>query len=201
MVRRTAEQAAATRRDLLAAALAVFGEGGYAAATLEQIAGRAGVTRGALYHHFAGKADLYDALLREEADQVMRPLMAGLAADGPPLERLRRFLVAYGAALERDARFRAILDILLFGGADVPERSRSLTRLGYQAWSGAFEVVLEEAHARGELRQGVSPRTAALAIVALAVGVTTTALQAPGLFSPSDSAPALFDVLLRGMAA
>jgi TetR/AcrR family transcriptional regulator, acrAB operon repressor len=68
---------------------------GYAAATLEQIAGRAGVTRGALYHHFAGKADLYDALLREQAEQVMGPLLAGLAAEGPPLERLRRFLVAY----------------------------------------------------------------------------------------------------------
>src|SRR5688572_29774165 len=133
VARRTAAQAAATRRDLLAAALAVFAEGGYAAATLAQIAGRAGVTRGALYHHFAGKADLYDALLREAADQVMRPLLADLAAAGPPLARLRRFLEAYGAALERDARFRAVVALLLFGRADVPERSLALTRLGYRA--------------------------------------------------------------------
>ena len=201
MARRTAAETATTRRDLLAAALAVFGEGGYAAATLEQIAGRAGVTRGALYHHFVGKADLYDALLREEADQFMRPLLAGLAADGPPLARLRRFLVAYGAALERDARARAVLDLLLFGGTDVPERSRALTHLGYRAWLGAFEAVLEEAHARGELRAGVSPRLAAQAVVALAAGLTTTALQAPGLLAPADAAESLVEVLLRGIAA
>jgi len=200
MARRTAEAAVATRQDLLKAALRIFSEDGYTAATLEQIARRAGVTRGALYHHFEGKADLYDALLREEADQVMRPLMAGLANDGPPFERLRRFFISYGTALEGDARFRAILAILMFGSADVPEPSRSVTRRGYQAWLDVFEAVLEEAHSRGELRTGLSPRMAASAVVALTAGMTTTALQARSLMSPSESAPLLFDVLLGGIA-
>jgi AcrR family transcriptional regulator len=84
MARRTAQQAAGTRQDLVEAALAVFGECGYQTATLEQIAGRANLTRGALDHHFAGKADLYDAVLREQADQMMRPLLARLAGGGLP---------------------------------------------------------------------------------------------------------------------
>src|SRR5918911_902531 len=155
MVRRTAQAAAATRHDLLEAALATFAECGYDAATLEGIAARASVTRGALYHHFADKADLYDAVLREQANQVLRPLLAGLAAAGPPLARLRRFLVAYCAALERDARFRAVLELLLFGGAGVPPAARDKTRGGFGSWLAAFEGLLQEADARGELRPGV----------------------------------------------
>src|SRR5919201_492405 len=112
MARRTAQAAAATRRDLLDAALAAFAESGYEATTLDAIAARANVTRGAVYHHFVDKADLYDAVLRERADQVMRPLMAQLASGGPPLQRLREFLGAYFAALQGDARFRTVLELL-----------------------------------------------------------------------------------------
>jgi AcrR family transcriptional regulator len=201
MARRTAEQAAATRQDLIEAALVVFGEHGFAAARLDQVAARAGVTRGALYHHFQNKADVYDSVLREEADRTMRPLMAELAGAGPPLERLNRFLHSYCAALERDARFRAVLDLLLFAGSDAPGRSRGLTGRGYRAWLDAFHALLEEASRRGELRAGVSPGTASRAVIALTVGVTTTTLQSPGLFSPSRAAASLYDALLRGIAA
>ena len=201
MVRRTAEQAAGTRRDLLQAALQVFGECGYAAATLGEIARRAGVTRGALYHHFTDKTDVYDAVLREEADEVMRPLMAELAGGGPPLERLRSFVMSYCDALERDANFRAVLEILLFGGAGGSQHAQTQTRRGYEAWLGAFQALFEQAHKRGELRAGVSPRAASVAVVALAAGMTTTALQSPGLLSPSQAAASLVDVLLEGIAA
>jgi hypothetical protein len=61
--------------------------------------------------------------------------------------------------------------------------------------------VLEEASQRGELRAGVSPGTASRAVIALAVGVTTTTLQSPGLFPPSRAAASLYDVLLGGIAA
>jgi AcrR family transcriptional regulator len=200
MVRRTAEQAAATRRDLLDAAVVVFGERGFAAATLDQIADRAGVTRGALYHHFEDKADVYDAVLREKADRTMRPLTAELAGDGPPLQRLDRFLRSYCSALERDATFRAVLELLLFAGNDAPGRSRELTARGYRAWLHTFHAVLMEASQRGELRAGVTPGTASRALMALTVGLTTTTLQSPGLFSPSRAAASVHDVLLRGIA-
>lgn len=66
MPRRTAAEAAETRRDLIAAARALFAEDGYEAVSAEAIARRAGVTRGALYHHFAeGKAAVFEAAYRE----------------------------------------------------------------------------------------------------------------------------------------
>ena len=64
-----------TRTALLAAARELFGGDGYAATSLDEIAARAGVTKGALYHHFRGKADLFQAVFeqvkREVSDQVV----------------------------------------------------------------------------------------------------------------------------------
>lgn len=73
MARRSPDHAAHTRSALLDAALTVFAERGFAAAQLEDIARRAHVTRGALYHHFTGKPALFQAVLGERWDTVMAP--------------------------------------------------------------------------------------------------------------------------------
>ena len=66
MARRTAEEAARTRRDLLDAATRLFVEEGFATVTADAIATAAGVTRGALYHHFPdGKPGLFDEIYRD----------------------------------------------------------------------------------------------------------------------------------------
>jgi AcrR family transcriptional regulator len=64
-----ARQVAANRRQLLAAARDVFGELGYARASLDEIADRAGFTKGAVYSHFRSKADLFVSLLEERIAQ------------------------------------------------------------------------------------------------------------------------------------
>ena len=69
-----------TRRELLDAAIACFSTEGYAATSLTDIGRRAEVTRGAVYHHFEGKAQLFEAVF----DQLERELrLAGLPADMP----------------------------------------------------------------------------------------------------------------------
>ena len=68
-------QGDATRLALLAAAREMFGESGYAATSIEDVAARAGVTKGAVYHHFGGKANLfqavYEQVMREVSDRVV----------------------------------------------------------------------------------------------------------------------------------
>ena len=68
-------QGDATRLALLSAARELFGEQGYAATSIEEVAARAGVTKGAVYHHFGGKAelfqDVYEQVMREVSDQVV----------------------------------------------------------------------------------------------------------------------------------
>jgi AcrR family transcriptional regulator len=68
---RQAERRAQTRAKLLKAAGAVFARRGYHAATLDEIAQRAGVSKGALYYNFASKEDLFLALLSDRLGEPM----------------------------------------------------------------------------------------------------------------------------------
>lgn len=66
MARRSAADAAETRRTLIDVGTRLFAEQGYAAVTAEALVAEAGVTRGALYHHFPdGKPGLFEAVYRE----------------------------------------------------------------------------------------------------------------------------------------
>jgi AcrR family transcriptional regulator len=68
-------QGDATRLALVAAARDLFGERGYTATSIEEVAAHAGVTKGAVYYHFGGKANLfqevYEEVMREVSDQVV----------------------------------------------------------------------------------------------------------------------------------
>jgi len=64
MVRKTKEEALETRRRILEAAIAVFDKRSWKDVTLEDVANAAGVTRGAVYWHFAGKECLFDAVCK-----------------------------------------------------------------------------------------------------------------------------------------
>lgn len=80
--RRTqAERTAGTRKAILQAARELFGRRGYADTGRDEIAARAGVTRGALYHHFVSKADVF-AAVTEALDQELVELVLAAAASG-----------------------------------------------------------------------------------------------------------------------
>src|SRR4051812_28795223 len=61
---------AATKAALLRAARRLFGEQGYAATSVDEIVAAAGVTKGALYHHFGDKADLFRAVYEQVKSEV-----------------------------------------------------------------------------------------------------------------------------------
>src|SRR5215210_6011031 len=84
-----------TRAGLVAAARAVFSERGFAGAGIAEIVARAGVSAPVLYHHFAGKADLYLAVAADVYDEVLGALEAAAdRSDGPFAARLDAVLVA-----------------------------------------------------------------------------------------------------------
>lgn len=201
MARRTAEEAAATREALLDAALSVFADRGYIAAALEDIAAKASVTRGALYHHFDNKAEIYGALVAERWASVMAPLWAHLEGDAPPRARLRAFLVAYFKAIEGDRRVRALLEMTMLGGERATDLADGLgqKRAALEAWAGALEPLVRGggASARGRSKEGARLRAAA--VVAYVNGVTVTWLLCPTLLSPAKDAERLADACLDGV--
>ncbi|OBF26741.1 TetR family transcriptional regulator [Mycobacterium sp. ACS1612] len=74
-VRRTqAERTEATTTALVDAARALFARDGFDATSLDAVAARAGVTKGAVYHHFEGKRQLFEAVFSREVERVATPL-------------------------------------------------------------------------------------------------------------------------------
>ncbi len=87
MVRRTKEEAAETREQVLDAAEQVFRQRGVGHASLAEVADAAGVTRGAIYHHFASKAELFEAMLARAEMPLDMAFDAAAAAGGRPARR------------------------------------------------------------------------------------------------------------------
>src|SRR3984957_9309722 len=94
---RRAEHAADTRESLLTAARAQFAAHGFDGTGTEQIVAEARVTRGALYHHFRDKADLFRAVMAQAAGDVATRLIdEQLAADAEsPLAEIREGVSAF----------------------------------------------------------------------------------------------------------
>jgi AcrR family transcriptional regulator len=83
-----AERSEATRARLVDAAVPLFAERGYGGVAMEQVVAAAGVTRGALYHHFRDKRDLFRAVYEASETEMMRRTVAALANVEDPWEEL-----------------------------------------------------------------------------------------------------------------
>ena len=141
-MRRTAEQAEATRRELLATARILFTERGYAASSVEEIVGRAKVTKGALYHHFRDKHDLFRAVFEELLSELVDEINAAALREEGAWERVLAGAHAYlDACLEP-----AIQQIVLVDAPSV---------LGWDAWR-ELDARYSFGHVRASLRAAMS---------------------------------------------
>jgi AcrR family transcriptional regulator len=113
-VKRTqAERSEATRDALIEAARTLFAERGYAAVGTEEIVRAAGVTRGALYHHFDGKRDLFEVVYERIEVELAQRIASGALSAGAtePLEAMRAGAEMFlRAATEPEAQRIVLLD-------------------------------------------------------------------------------------------
>ncbi len=104
-------QAAATRQQLIDVARQLFTERGYAGTSVEDIIERAGVARGALYHHFPGKNALFSAVYQEvQAEVAAAVVTAALTADDPAQAVYIGLSAFLDACLEPEFRQIVVLD-------------------------------------------------------------------------------------------
>lgn len=82
--RSQAQRTAATRSTLLAAARKLFSENGFADVSTQSIVEAAGVTRGALYHQFADKVELFAAVYEEVEAEIVVQIAEGIVEAAPP---------------------------------------------------------------------------------------------------------------------
>jgi AcrR family transcriptional regulator len=116
-----AEHAEATRAALVSSARALFAQRGYAAVSIEEIVRRARVTRGALYHHFEDKSDLFRAVFENVQQDLAQHL---LEAAGSQPDTARHLEIGCHAFLDACAE-PDVQRIVLLDGPAV---------LGWEAW-------------------------------------------------------------------
>lgn len=148
------ERLAATRAALLKAARTMFAEHGYEAASTEEIVRRAHVTRGALYHHFADKRALFDAVVGEVAKEIAARIEAATPMENP----LRALLAGTSAFLDAGLD-PAVRQIYLIDAPAV---------LGWHRWRE-----IDAPHGVRSLRQGVTAMLAGRPGGALSIEPTT----------------------------
>jgi AcrR family transcriptional regulator len=150
----------ATRERIVAAASAQVAEAGYASASVQAVARRAGVATGSVYRHFPSKAQLFAEVFRR-ASQRELDVVAGVTSDEsrPPSERV----AAAAEAFARRALAAPVMAYALLAEPVDPtvEAERLSFRRGYR---DAFARALDDGIARGELR-GQDSALAAAAIV------------------------------------
>lgn len=139
---RKAEQSRATRSALVATARGLFAERGYARVGTEEIVAAAGVTRGALYHQFTDKEDLFRAVYEDVERDLVERIVAVAAGAPDPLEALRVAARAFLDACEDPAVSRiALIDAPSVLGW---EQWREIgMRYGFGLIHGTLEAAME----------------------------------------------------------
>ena len=198
-MKRTAQEAEQTRQDLLAAALAVFSRKGFDATRLEDIAEAAGVTRGAVYHHFGGKNELYLSLLETASNVGSQAIEKAIQEGGTFLQIVNRILVYSLSLLEEDTRFRQVMALSLktSQASGVGERERQQAHNLVQSIAGFFQTGIGQ----GEVRPDLDPHTAARALLGYQNGLSMLWLANRDAFSIQENALSLAEIYVRGIAA
>lgn len=106
---RRQQYSAATRKALIKAAGQLFAVRGYAATSLDAIVGEAKVTKGALYHHFAGKQGIFEAVLTDLEDQAARQISKAMKGVKDPWDQARAGLMAFLEVLREPAYSRLVV--------------------------------------------------------------------------------------------
>lgn len=201
IMRRTKEEALVTRENVLTAALEIFSQFGYSAARLADIAQAAEVTRGAIYHHFGSKEELYIALVTERSAGVNQLAEEILSQGGTSIATIRRLLVGLMEYAEENKEYRALLE-LAASKVELTEGLESIredTIKGRRQLAAYFQDLLSRGIQAGDIRSDLAVGAAAWGLVSFMNGVGLIWIQDPDAFSLNEEKEALVDTFLKGI--
>jgi AcrR family transcriptional regulator len=178
---------ARTRAALAEAALEVVAQKGFAAASLDEIAARAGMTKGAVYSNFRSKGELLLAAMQRGGFS----LQTRLPPDATLRERLDEMadeLVALTVRARDEARF--LFEFQLYALGD-PDLQAEVAQMYAQSFSGGAAMFSQ----MDDVRPGLSPHHLAVAIQSMVLGLTMQSIM-----SPDEVTPAAIRAAMAGLA-
>lgn len=201
-MRRKKEDSDKTRLNLLDSALDLFLAQGYQATSLDQIAKRANVTRGAAYWHFPqGKAQLVNSLIEEKSVLLGKRVAKREASLLSPWEKFCAYLLTWCEALENDKEFRKVTQLVVFKLEDVPELQDGMKKKKAAIKQSVthLSVLLEQARVARYLRADVDCKSIALIAYSQLWGLSELWLMNTRSFSLSKSMQQFVEVLGLGL--
>ncbi len=202
MARKTKEEAQETRSHILDTAEQVFSEKGVSRTALSDIAGAAGLTRGAIYWHFKNKVDLFDAMMQRvklPMEQMTQRFCDAKLED--PLVYIKASALNVLLLLAKDEQTRRVLDIMSNKCEYVDEMEALRTRHheSCMACIGQVEIGFKNAIKKGQLPAHINTRRAARGMHALISGMISNSLLDRHFISLTKDAEPIIDIYLAGL--
>ena len=204
-MRRTAEETEITRRRVLESAVEVLGESGYSATRLEDIAERAGVTRGAVYHHYGSKPGVLEALVSTYAggfDRAVEDALAGYRSPpyGGAVELVEALMIEPLELVASDHHLASFFELALLRMGGDPELAwlRATRQRGVEQRLSAIGRAVSDAVPGG---LGMSPEEFGRLFVAVQHGVLATWLELSRKYSLADAARQAAQMLIAAVTS
>ncbi|HEU5334118.1 MAG TPA: ScbR family autoregulator-binding transcription factor [Actinocrinis sp.] len=154
-----------TREAVLTAAGMAFAESGFLGTSMADIFARAGVTKGALYFHFASKEELANAVIAGEEEAASQIVKDVLSTDAPPLQKAIDITFRWAMEIQSNPIARAGVRLIIEQGTYTEPM-----REPYLQWADIMVDLLGSAQERGELERTVDTKAMAEFVVSAFTG-------------------------------
>jgi TetR/AcrR family transcriptional regulator, cholesterol catabolism regulator len=182
--------------ELIAAAITVFSEKGYAAASLQDVADIVGVLKGSLYHYISSKEELLARICVESHAQASQLMTEALSSADDPLDQLRAYLeriaLWYLTNIER-------VSIYFNEGKWLTGERLDEVRAQGREFHAFIRTLIDKARTGDRVREDVDPRVATQLILGSLNSVSTW-YRPDGLYSPEEIALSFTEMSLASIS-
>ncbi|MBN2279448.1 MAG: TetR family transcriptional regulator [Candidatus Marinimicrobia bacterium] len=197
-MRRTAEESEKTRERILDVSLKVFGQKGYGQTKLSDIAKEAGITRGAIYHHFTNKSELFTALLERYNTKIFQIIQPYVTSQKDTVERIKGGFKDYFILLEKDIgmlefqKLQFLKQELLSSSLEFDTCKNNV----YEHFERIQEVILE-GQRKGEIRKNIDPQEFTFFLMGFLFGIINNWLFFGKPFALSETGTRYLDQFIE----
>jgi len=167
-----------THNQIISAAVRLFCRSGYDATGVAEICQAAGVSKGAFYHHFSSKQDLFLAIVDQWSQGVNSQLLSfrtpGKTVPQSLVEMAKTLGLIFQAA---SGQLPMFLEFMVQASRD--KAVWNATIAPYQQYQSQFAKLLKDGIAEGSLKPDVDAETSAWVIIALAIGILLQGIVVP----------------------
>jgi len=185
-------------QQIIEAAVRVFARKGYFNSRVSDIAREAGIAAGTIYLYFKTKEDILTTLFREKMAEFVAKLWKAMADQPDPVSKVRRLVYLHFDLLERNPELAEVVQIELRQGQKFFRGASSQEIASYFALIGS---VLEEGVAAGRFRTNLPVKVATKMLFGAMDQMATSWVLGKRGYRLVDTAPAVADLFLRGVAA